>query len=83
MFTLFISLGILPIPIAENVSAEAVIKVVPDEDFVIERVSQEQAVIAFHQRKHGVKHRAVTEFKPTSGSVPDRVCRSNAPSHRS
>jgi hypothetical protein len=78
-FTLFISLGILPIPLPENVSAQAVIKVVPDEDFVTERVSQEQAVIAFHQRKHGVKHQAVTEFKPVSGvyrivfAVPMRV----------
>jgi hypothetical protein len=78
-FTLFISLGVFPAPIPESVSNEAVIKVVPDQDFVTERVSQEEAVIAFHQRKYGVKHQAVTAFKPTSGeyrivfAVPMRV----------
>lgn len=78
-FSIFISLGNFPGQVPETISAEAVIKLVPDEDFVTERVSQEQAVIAFHQAKHGVKDQAVTQFKPTSGvyrivfAVPMRV----------
>jgi hypothetical protein len=66
-FTIFISLGLFPIPVPEGVSEEMILKVVPDEDFVTKRISQEEAVIAFHQARRGVRHEAVTEFKPTSG----------------
>ncbi len=82
-FTIFISLGPFPFQIPEDVPAEAVIRAVPEQDFVTERVTKEQAVIAFHQAKHGIKHQAVTEFKPTSGvyrvvfAVPMRIHRNS------
>jgi hypothetical protein len=78
-FAIFVSLGVFPGHIPEGVPKEGVIRMVPDQDFVSERVTQEQAVISFHQAKHGVKHQEVTAFKPTSGeyrivfAVPMRV----------
>ena len=64
-FALFLSQGVFPAPIPANVPEHAVFRLVPNEDFVTERVSQEQAVIAFHQSRHGVKHQAVTAYRPT------------------
>ena len=78
-FAIFVSLGSSPFPIPEGIPAEAVIKTVPDQDFVIERVTQEQAVINFHQARRGVRHEAVASFQPNSGvyriifAVPMRV----------
>ena len=66
-FAIFISLGISPFPIPQEIPQQAVIKMVPDQDFITERISREQAVINFHQAKHAMKHEAVTSFKPTSG----------------
>ena len=67
LFTIFISLGPFPFQMPERVPEQAVIKTVPDQDFVAERITEEQAVINFHQAKHGMKHREVITFQPTSG----------------
>lgn len=78
-FTIFISLGTSPFQIPDGIPEQAVIKTVPDQDFVTERVSREQAVINFHQARSGVRHEAVTSFQPNSGvyrvvfAVPMRV----------
>src|SRR5262249_51357147 len=77
-FALFISLGKFPAPIPDHVDQRSVIKLVPDQDFVTERVTREQAVIAFHQARAGVKHQAIL-FKNRNGeyrmvfAVPMRV----------
>jgi hypothetical protein len=78
-FAIFVSLGSSPFPIPEGIPAEAVIKTVPDQDFVTERVTQEQDVINCHQARRGVRHEAVASFQPNSGvyrivfAVPMRV----------
>ena len=78
-FTIFISLGLFPSQIPEGVPEQGVIKMVPDQDFVAERITEEQAVINFHQAKHGMKHREVITFQHTTGvhrivfAVPMRV----------
>jgi hypothetical protein len=78
-FTIFVSLGPLPVPIPDEINEQAVVRVVPDRDFVEKRVSKEEALVAFHQAKHGVTHQPVTEFNPNSGvyriicAVPMRI----------
>jgi len=78
-FAIFVSVGVFPGHIPKGVPEEGIIKMIPDQDFVSERVTQEQAIIRFHQANHGVKHQVVTTFKPTSGeyrivfAVPMRV----------
>jgi hypothetical protein len=69
-FTIFISIGPSPFSIPEGVPDQAIIRMVPDQDFFTERVSQEQAVINFHQARAGVQHEAITSFQPNSGVYP-------------
>jgi hypothetical protein len=78
-FTILVSLGPSPFPIPEGVPDQGIIKTVPDQNFVTELVTMEQAVINFHQARSGVRHEGITSFEPQEGvyrivfAVPMRI----------